>query len=184
MLNVSRGSWVMSWVHSRNTPNYSEGLPICVLAQRKANDLAEAERAEEELKLKEEMVRWVVEQEEKERQERLREMERQRDKITVGERMLAAQKQALLKVESVMGKVNDNDVDNNVASQSTISEQTVSNCLLMICTTLTVNSNRAPPRRSQSASLMWRPAQSWTKLSTQQWGFHHDIDYYYSHLTP
>ena len=95
-----------------------------------------------------------MEQEEKERQERLREMERQRDKIAVGEWMLAAQKQVLLKAEGVMGKVDDNNVDNDVASQSTISDQTVSNRLLMICTTLTVNSNRAPPRRSQSASLM------------------------------
>ena len=43
-----------------------------VLAQQKANDLAEAKRVEEELKLKEEMVRRAVEQEEKERQERLR----------------------------------------------------------------------------------------------------------------
>ena len=42
------------------------------LAQQKANDLAEAKRVEEELKLKEEMARRVVEQEEKERQERLR----------------------------------------------------------------------------------------------------------------
>ena len=124
-----------------------------VLAQQKANDLAEAKRVEEELKLKEEMVRRAVEQE-KVRQERLREMERQRDKIAAGERMLAAQKQALLEAEGVMGKVDDNDVDNDVASQSTISDQTVSNRLLMICTTLTVNSNRAPPRRSRSASLM------------------------------
>ena len=138
------------------------------LAQQKANDLAEVERAEEELKLKEEMVRRAVEQEEKERQERLREMERQRDEITVGEQMLAAQKQALLEVEGVMGKVNDNDIDNDIASQSTISDQMVSNHLFMICTTLTVNSNRAPPRRSRSTSLMWRPAQSWTKLSTRQ----------------
>ena len=60
------------------------------LVQQKANDLAEAERAEEELKLKEEMARQVVEQEEKERQERSREMERQRDKIAAGEQMLAA----------------------------------------------------------------------------------------------
>ena len=95
-----------------------------------------------------------MEQEEKERQERLREMERKRDEITVGEQMLTAQKQVLLKAEGVMGKVDDIDIDNNVASQSTISEQTVSNCLLMICTTLTVNSNRAPPRRSQSTSVM------------------------------
>ena len=124
------------------------------LAQQKANDLAEAKRVEEELKLKEEMARRAVEQEEKVRQERLREMERQRDEIAAGERMLAAQKQALLEAEGVMGKVDDNDVDNDVASQSTISDQTVSNRLLMICTTLTVNSNRAPPRRSRSASLM------------------------------
>ena len=89
-----------------------------------------------------------MEQEEKERQERLREMERQRDEIAAGERMLAAQKQVLLKVEGVMGKVDDNNVDNDVASQSTISDQMVSNHLFMICTTLTVNSNRAPPRRS------------------------------------
>ena len=68
-----------------------------------------------------------MEQKEKERQERLREMERQRDEIAVGELMLAAQKQALLEVEGVMGKVNDNNVDNDVASQSTISEPTVSN---------------------------------------------------------
>ena len=61
-----------------------------------------------------------MEQEEKERQERLREMERQRDEI-------AAQKQALLEAEGVMGKVEDNDVDNDVTSQSTISKQTVSN---------------------------------------------------------
>ena len=118
------------------------------LVQQKAKDLAEAKRVEEELKLKEEMARRAVEQEEKERQERLREMERQRDKITAGEWMLAAQKQALLEAEGVMGKVDDNNVDNDVASQSTVSDQTVSNCLLMICTTLTVNSNRAPPRRS------------------------------------
>ena len=124
------------------------------LAQQKAKDLAEAKRVEEELKLKEEMARRAVEQEEKERQERLREMERQRDEITAGEWMLAAQKQVLLKAEGVMGKVNDNNVDNNVASQSTISDQTVSNCLLMICTTLTGNSNRAPPRRSRSTSVM------------------------------
>ena len=109
-----------------------------------------------------------MEQEEKERQERLREMERQRDEITVGEQMLTAQKQALLEAEGVMGKVDDNDVDNDVASQSTISDLTVSNRLLMICTTLTVNSNRAPPRRSRSASLMWGPTQNWTKLSTQR----------------
>ena len=134
------------------------------LAQQKANGLAEVKRVEEELKLKEEMVRQAVEQEEKERQERLREMERQRDEIAAGERMLAAQKQALLKAEGVMGKVDDNDV----ASQSTVSDQTVSNHLLMICTTLTVNSNRAPPRRSRSASFMWGPAQNWTKLSTRR----------------
>ena len=70
------------------------------LAQQKAKDLAEVKRVEEELKLKEEMARRAVEQEEKERQERLREMERQRDDITAGERMLAAQKQALLKAET------------------------------------------------------------------------------------
>ena len=108
-----------------------------------------------------------MEQEEKERQERLREMERQRDEIAAGERMLAAQKQVLLKAEGVMGKVDDNNVDNDVTSQSTVSNRTVSNRLSMICTTLTVNSNRAPPRRSRSTSLMWRPVQSWTKLSTQ-----------------
>ena len=126
------------------------------LAQQKAKDLAEVKRVEEELKLKlkEEMARRAVEQEEKERQERLREMERQRDEITAGEWMLAAQKQVLLEAEGVMGKVNDNNVDNDVASQSTVSDQTVSNCLLMICTTLTVNSNRAPPRRSRSTSVM------------------------------
>ena len=45
------------------------------LAQQKANDLAEAERAEEELKLKEVMARRAVEQEGKERQERLRDGE-------------------------------------------------------------------------------------------------------------
>ena len=133
-----------------------------VLAQQKTNDLAEVEKAEEELKLKEEMARRAMEQEEKERQERLREMERKRDKITATEWVLAAQKQALLEVEWVMDKV---DVNNNVASQSTISKQTVSKCILVICT-LTVNPNRAPPRRSQSASLMRRPMQSWTKLST------------------
>ena len=138
------------------------------LAQQKANGLAEVKRVEEELKLKEEMARRAVEQEEKERQERLREMERQRDEIAAGERMLTAQKQALLKAEGVMGKVDDNDVDNDVASQSTVSDQTVSNHLLMICTTLTVNSNRAPPRRSRSASLMWGPMQNWTKLSTRR----------------
>ena len=124
------------------------------LAQQKAKDLAKAKRVEEELKLKEEMARRAVEQEEKERQERLREMERQRDEITAGEWMLVAQKQALLEAEGVMGKVDDNNVNNDVASQSTVSDQTVSNCLLMICTTLTVNSNRAPPRRSRSASMM------------------------------
>ena len=78
----------------------------------------------------------------------MREMERQRDKIAVGEQMLTAQKQALFEAEGVMGKVNDNDIDNVVASQSTISKQTVSNHLVIICTTLTVYSNRAPPRRS------------------------------------
>ena len=87
-----------------------------------------------------------------------REMERKRDEITVAEQVLAAQKQVLLKAERGMDKINDNNVDNDVTSQSTISKQTVSIHLLLFCTTLTFNSIRAPPRRGQSTSLMWRPA--------------------------
>ena len=40
-----------------------------------------------------------MEQEDEERQDRLREMERKRDEITAAEQVLAAQKQTLLKAE-------------------------------------------------------------------------------------
>ena len=86
------------------------------------------------------MAKQAMEQEEREKQERLKEMERKREKITLAEWELAAQKQALLKAEKGMEERDNND-DVNATSQSPMSEQMVS-VLLPLHTALTRDSIR------------------------------------------
>ena len=96
----------------------------------------------EEEEKKAEIAREVAEKEEMETQERVREMERKREEITVAKCKLAPQRKALLKVERAIDDIDDNDINNDVRSQSLVSKNTVSGQIDMFCTVLTWNSIR------------------------------------------
>ena len=81
-----------------------------------------------------------MEQEEREKQQRLKEMERKGEEITVVEPELAAQNQALLQAQKGIEE-SDNDHDIDAVSQSPMPEQTVS-VSLPLHTTFTRDSIR------------------------------------------
>src|SRR6202521_398339 len=79
------------------------------LADQKASDKVEAQRLEEEKKRKEEEARLIVEQEEKDRLERIRKREQDRQEIEAAECELEAKKKALCDTEKGADEEDENE---------------------------------------------------------------------------